>query len=509
MARTLLAAGDRRCVAWFVLAAALPLVLCAAKLNLDLWYDEAYTILYFVSRPWREIVTDYSAPNNHVLYSLLLRPSYLISDSDFFLRLPSLAFTAGALAMTFRVARSLHGLPAAAIATLVLGLNQVFLGHTMQVRGYALSIFLAAWTADLMTAPRDATPRRMAALAVVAAALLYVMPGNALFLAPLIVVAVTVPVMRHGTLRAAIAPGLAMFASAALAGVCYLPIVDDVLALGRDALRIEIADVPRVAFETMALIFRDEWPLLVVGAAGLVAWIVRLRHARDRVDAVLPWLLVVMLFGPWIMTGALRLQPFTRNYTPILPFAALAVGALLAELLALVATRWSRLARPQAMGLLGAALVVVVTLPRLWTYPARLVAMRADGLVQDGYYNYYLARFEPSLLVRYLQQEFENGTPYLTYCVTSDPFVFEHYFLRAGIPSEYAPPASPGIGSAANDSVAPPEGGWLYVIDSVAEPHSPDLVVRGVSVEKLGGLSLVVDSGFHRLYRAARPLDWE
>jgi len=48
---------------WWLLAAAMPRVLCSLKLNLDLGYDEVYTVVGFVARPWREIATDYSAPN--------------------------------------------------------------------------------------------------------------------------------------------------------------------------------------------------------------------------------------------------------------------------------------------------------------------------------------------------------------------------------------------------------------------------------------------------------------
>ena len=87
---------------WFLLAAAAPIVLCAARLNLDLWHDEIYTLTKFVAGgPWR-IVTDYSAPNNHVLYSLALWPVHLVSTSNFALRLPSLGFAIGTLWMTFR-----------------------------------------------------------------------------------------------------------------------------------------------------------------------------------------------------------------------------------------------------------------------------------------------------------------------------------------------------------------------------------------------------------------------
>jgi hypothetical protein len=171
--------------AW-LLAAAVPLAICAAKLNLDLWYDEVYTLVAFVSKPWSQIVTDYSAPNNHIFYSLILKPFYLLSDSEFFLRLPSLLFTAGTLAMLFRLTLRWSGLAAAMMATLALGLTQMFLVHTIQVRGYGLSMFLATWLADLaLPSPGIARWPRPVVISLVGALFLYTIPSNLLLLLPL------------------------------------------------------------------------------------------------------------------------------------------------------------------------------------------------------------------------------------------------------------------------------------------------------------------------------------
>src|SRR5690242_19693940 len=78
---------------WFILAAAVPIVHCASRLNLDLWHDEIYTIDVFDRRGPAFIVSDYSLPNNYVLFSLLMWPFYSLSDSNFVLRLPSFILT--------------------------------------------------------------------------------------------------------------------------------------------------------------------------------------------------------------------------------------------------------------------------------------------------------------------------------------------------------------------------------------------------------------------------------
>src|SRR5262249_43339899 len=134
---------------WFLLAAAVPLIICALKLNLDLWHDEVYTIDSFVSRGVGYIVTDYHLPNNHVFYSLVIYPFYCLSDSNFVLRLPSLLCAAGCLWFIFLTARSLAGIAAGLLSVFVLGMTQMFLVHVMQIRGYGLSMFLCAWLAFL------------------------------------------------------------------------------------------------------------------------------------------------------------------------------------------------------------------------------------------------------------------------------------------------------------------------------------------------------------------------
>jgi hypothetical protein len=47
-------------------------------LNRPIEYDEAYSFTQFARYPFRVIVSDYSAPNNHVFHTLLMRSAYLL-----------------------------------------------------------------------------------------------------------------------------------------------------------------------------------------------------------------------------------------------------------------------------------------------------------------------------------------------------------------------------------------------------------------------------------------------
>ncbi len=215
---------------WFLLATVVPLWLCARQLTLDFWFDEQYTLGTFVSKPFSEIVTSYPEPNNHVFYSLLLRPFFLVSAAEPVLRLPSLLFTAGTLLIVFLLGRRFGGVATGCAATATLGLMQFFQNYTMQVRGYSLSMFLAAWLIYLAT-PADSharSLRRRVAICLVSAAFVYTLPTNLLFLSPTLLIAIVWTWWQSHRWQAA-ALELINWATGTLLGVlCYLPIWSDV-----------------------------------------------------------------------------------------------------------------------------------------------------------------------------------------------------------------------------------------------------------------------------------------
>ena len=215
-----------------MIALALPLAFCAAQLNLDLWYDEAFTLQSFVAKGFAEITTNYSCPNNHLFYLILLRPFFLLSDSNALLRLPSLFFAAGTLLCVYRLLRR-HVSPGAGLFGLLwLGLNQIFLGHAMQLRGYGLSMFLTAALADLAWRFEPAGWGRRTATAAVLACFLYTLPSNLLFAASLAGAALLFSLnqeRRGYTLcRDVLLP---WGTGALLAGLCYLPILKQILTV--------------------------------------------------------------------------------------------------------------------------------------------------------------------------------------------------------------------------------------------------------------------------------------
>ena len=129
------------------------ILLCGAvlripELNAPVSYDEAYSYIAFVRQPWLGLVSDYSLPNNHILYNLLAKISVSIFDSNpWSLRLPAFLAGMAAIPMAYYLGKSVFnpsiGLSAAA---LIAGLPAI-IHYDIAARGYSLVNFftLLAW----------------------------------------------------------------------------------------------------------------------------------------------------------------------------------------------------------------------------------------------------------------------------------------------------------------------------------------------------------------------------
>lgn len=432
---------------WFLLAAAAPIALCAARLNQDLWHDEIYTLVTFAAAGPVKIVTDYSAPNNHVLYSLVLWIVQEISTTNFALRLPSLAFSIGTLAMTFRAAWRLGDQTMAVLAMLLLGLNQMFLIHAVQVRGYPLAMFLFAWLINLAI-PDQGSSRfsRFVGITLVGAAFLYVTPSDLLFFAPLAAAAVVwqaatakraaineTPVERAANRRMLAAVCAAWGAAFVLAALCYAPIAGQVLE-HRGARTQLTPDAILFAAETFLKPATHDFVYLApVFLLGLLAWCVRRLRGREVGSPAALVLSLGTILAAILLTAALGVSPFPRNFTPLLPLVAMAEAWTLRELLRAIPWKSERATN---VGWLIAALVLLAVLgPQLATYPKRLDAFcREHPGAHDGYFNYYAAGYRPAAVVERVKGLSADGRPYRVCYAEEDHWNLLYYFKQANVP---------------------------------------------------------------------------
>ena len=120
------------------------LTLRLLDINKSIAYDEAYTFIHFASRPFKHILADYSAPNNHIFHTILVGISYrLFGGQAWALRLP--AFMAGVLlipAMYIAARRFFSEHQALAAAGLV-AVIPLFINYSVNGRGYTMLVLFA------------------------------------------------------------------------------------------------------------------------------------------------------------------------------------------------------------------------------------------------------------------------------------------------------------------------------------------------------------------------------
>lgn len=143
----------------FLLAVALIALLAALvrliQLRRPVDYDEAYTYVYFASRPLRYIVTDYSGPNNHIFHTILVRAStQMFGNSLATLRLP--AFLAGVFLIPagYLAGKSLYNRWSGLLAAAGLALWPMLVDYSVNARGYTLVCLFAClgiWLAAELT----------------------------------------------------------------------------------------------------------------------------------------------------------------------------------------------------------------------------------------------------------------------------------------------------------------------------------------------------------------------
>jgi len=113
-------------------------------INDPIGYDEAYTFINFSSRPFKFILADYHAPNNHILNSLLIGIVYRILGNHLWIvRAP--AFVAGVLGVpaSFIAARRFFTTQQALAASVVLAVMPNIIAASANGRGYTLIILFS------------------------------------------------------------------------------------------------------------------------------------------------------------------------------------------------------------------------------------------------------------------------------------------------------------------------------------------------------------------------------
>ena len=338
----------------------------AARLDHPMRYDESWTFLFHAGTDDISDTFAYTAANNHVLHSLLVRGAIaLAGPRPAVLRMPALLAGAALVPLSAELARRLSGRKSAGlIAAALTGGSGILIEYSINARGYSMlcaaAVVLAILTLELS---RDAERRRLwIAWCATSAVGMLVIP---IMVYPIAVCSAALA-LDAGASRA---PGLvkrrllrrlgrALLLTALLTLLLYAPVlwVSGLAAVlsTEQAQPRPISEVllalPGAAAATLADWTGDTslaWRVLV--AAGL-AWGAVLGAAQRRTAWLLPLLAAVVLAAAAM---AHRVVPFPRVWLFVLPIVLAAAGAGLGELAGRIAPR-----RLRWLGTVGAYLAV-------------------------------------------------------------------------------------------------------------------------------------------------------
>ncbi|HEX5444949.1 MAG TPA: hypothetical protein VFW87_14020, partial [Pirellulales bacterium] len=322
-----------------------------------------------------------------------------------------------------------------------------------------------------------------------------------LFFVPLAIAALAECWLRTGKNARALAADAACWAAAGLlALLAYLPIASQIAEVSQRASPGSWSNVRRLLENFLSPAMHDVWWLAPIAAAGMACWALRARTAGARSGAAAPLLVGAVVCGAFVLSGALRISPFERNYCPLLPLLALAAGWSLAELAAPLQRRWPA-ARDEWLAVGGCLLLGLALAPALLTYPRRLDERRRQAAahsrwpVQDGYYNYYAADFRPSELADWLADRHIEQMAYVICYAKEDHLDVAYYLEYIGLPIYHGLPLDPQDRPVEVFAVLPAGCPW----DRLAERCrlSPDDIRQ---FERIG------DFGYHQLYQSRQPL---
>ncbi len=535
-------------LAIFLIAAAAPLAIVGRGLALDLWGDEVYTLVHFAASPWSDIVAGPWQPNNHLAYTLLLKSWMVLSNEPAWLRLPGLGLALLALGGVYRLVAASSGRAAGACAVVLLGLSPMFFTHVMQLRGYGLTLALFPWL--LAAAMHKAQQGQwLQTLAVVCSGwlFLYTLPTNLLWYVPMAAVAVWRATRGPGRLRAISRAVFTWSGPLVLAGLAYWPLASEIRAASAAPPR-SVQAYASLAQQVCWAATRDLWPLAPLWVWGLVLLVRReLVRRKDSgsiagelqsrglepfsvdthciqptslgrkqvpdplvfnfavpqasIDRRAPiWLATLCVaLGTLVLTVVLGVLPFVRNFAPMVEVTAMVVAELLVAasdgLLCRLAGRWPVAGHARCRAGLPALMVGALLLPAALSYPFRLEKARAGQRSQDGYFNYYAARYEPAAAIDELARRVGPTSAYLVLCDEADFHVCEYYLARRGLLSGRLATLDDGRQQAV-----------VFYLGTSRPEYRFAAARAGLEPDQLAQLPVVAQRGFYELRQSPAPI---
>lgn len=313
-------------------------------INLDFWRDELYSLDNFVFVPITTVVTDYHAPNNHILSNLInhiyLR-SFGIDDVDILrdpwkIRILMLLYSLIALIYVYRIGKDFFSPFAGIISVIILGSTLPFLNFAVQVRGYSLSIMLVSIMFYYMTRYYRKENKKDALLIVMTICLaIYTIPSNIyIFMSIVIFWSITLFLTifpknthqrnnrtQHKTRLVTLA-----LAGSAVSAILYLPIFlsiadnEYVTGVYINTKPFNMRTLTVLMPQFFDHIISKRWILIIVAVYGIIRSF--RDHSRRLREYILFSLMLTSSFLPFIISAIRGDNPYDRTFIPVaIPFS--------------------------------------------------------------------------------------------------------------------------------------------------------------------------------------------
>ncbi len=400
-----------------------------AYLGVPLRYDEATTWLSYVSKPLYVGLSNYSAPNNHLLNTALAKLSVTaLGDSPTALRLPALLAAIATIPAVYALAFHLYGRAAALLASGLVASSSTLVEYSANSRGYSLVVLLTlvALIAGTRAIGRDSLP----AWTVVTVALglgLYAVP-TMLYSAVgvLLWIALSQLVDRRPAARVLTRTAICAAATSGLTLILYAPVLvvsgPQAVTANEFVTPVSFPDLlgrlPAHLSDILQSWTRDvSGPVAVALAVLLLVSLV----LTPRLSSVALSPLAPLVVAGIAVVFAQRAVPFTRTWLYLAPVAAATIaglpGGFLDRARRAQGNRLSIVAAPALallIALAGATAVLAADSPRTsretgGLLDAPLIATYLSALVTSN--DRILATGSDTILAYYLDREGVDAEP--------------------------------------------------------------------------------------------------
>ena len=393
-------------------------------------YDEAYTFVYYATREFKHILADYSAPNNHILHTILVRVFYeIFGMQPWTVRLPALLAGTLCIPAAYFAARRIFNPHQSMAGAALVALTPWFISYSANGRGYTLivlfSLILANFGALLLVQQKRTA---LAAFAITAALGFYTIP---IFLYPMMGISLWVWATylteaepwkdRSAKIWAFLT---ACAAAALLTLLLYSPVI--LFGTGWDSITSNefVASRGWTEFDNLQPRMIRTWQSWMQGIPALVefllvlGFLISLLFYRQASRQRLPLQLFLVLAIP-ILIVPQRVVPLARVWMYLEAFYLIFAGAGLAWLAELLL---DRLVKPASTArLLPAAILLFVT----GVFADQYFSMRqGSGIANQDLPEQYAAEF--------LTTQLKEGDKVLS--ISPVDIQTAYYLLMGGVP---------------------------------------------------------------------------